>query len=62
MDDQNGRQEHLFIVRTWREPTAADANWRLSILHVPSGLRLVSMQLADIDDFIRLRIGSAPGG
>jgi hypothetical protein len=50
------REEHVFIVRTWREAPAASGGWRLSVLHVGSGMRLASSQIRDIDDFIRLRM------
>jgi hypothetical protein len=55
MDEKVEREEHLFIVRTWRQASAGQ-DWRVSVLHVPSGMRLASSQLRDIDDFIRLRI------
>jgi len=56
MDEAAAREEHLFIVRTWREASAAERDWRVSVLHVPSGTRLASSHLRDVDDFIRLRL------
>jgi hypothetical protein len=55
MDDDVQRDEHLFIVRTWREEPAGP-DWKVSVLHVPSGLRLATSKLRDLDDFIRLRL------
>jgi hypothetical protein len=55
MEDEAKRDEHLFIVRTWRE-VAAGPDWKVSVLHVPSGLRLATSKFRDLDDFIRLRL------
>lgn len=56
MSASSSREEHLFVVRLWREPAARNGEWRASIVHVESGQRLATTELRAIDDFIRLRI------
>jgi hypothetical protein len=49
------RDQHLFVVRLWREAGAEDA-WRVSVEHVESGQKFATTELRAIEDFIRLRI------
>jgi len=52
--------EHLFVVRLWSEAAPDRATgWRGSIEHIASSQRLYFSTLADLNDFITLRIGSA---
>jgi hypothetical protein len=51
-------EEHIFIVRVWSEPGAAAPQWRATIEDVGTGRRVSSTDLRDVQDFIRLRIGS----
>jgi hypothetical protein len=51
------RSEHLFVVRIWQEPDRLGPERRRgSIEHVPSGQRLYFTSLADMNDFITLRL------
>jgi hypothetical protein len=51
------RAQHLFVVRMWLEPSRiANASWRGSVEHVPSGQRLYFTSLADLNDFIHWRL------
>jgi hypothetical protein len=52
------REHHLFLVRIWREPSASDNTWRGSANHVPSGRSIVSADLDEITDFIRVRLAA----
>jgi len=42
--------------RVWREAAASSPSWRATIEHIPTGARLSSADLTEIDDFIRLRL------
>ena len=55
------RVQHLFIVRVWQEPgsAATPSQWRGSIEHVPANDRFYFAHLADLLDFITLRLGHA---
>ncbi len=60
------REQHLFIVRIWRERSARIAGWRGSAKHVESGTAIVSADIDELTDFIRVRLvpdsdGSATG-
>ncbi|RIK42337.1 MAG: hypothetical protein DCC55_09210 [Chloroflexi bacterium] len=48
------RLQHLFIVRTWREPSTvvASAEWRGMVEHVPTGQRRYFTRLEELDHFI----------
>jgi hypothetical protein len=48
------RHQHLFIVRTWREPSAvvATAEWRGLVEHVPTGQRRYFTRMEELDRFI----------
>jgi hypothetical protein len=60
MVDGADRHQHLFIVRLWQEPgRQGSGQWRGSVEHVPSGLRLYYSALADLTDFITLRLAVA---
>jgi hypothetical protein len=53
MTDLGVRDEHLFVVRVWREAGAAGPNaWRGSVEHVESGLRRYFVDLDDLRAFI----------
>jgi hypothetical protein len=64
MPDPGGHVNHLFIVRLWPEGEgAAGVQWRGSVEHTASGLRLYFVSLRDLTDFITLRLhGSLPDG
>jgi hypothetical protein len=53
-------EQHLFIVRVWREPSSRDDAWRGSAKHVSSGQIIVSADLNELTDFIRVRLASEP--
>ena len=48
------RPQHLFIVRTWREPSSvvASGEWRGLVEHVPTGQRRYFSRLDELDRFI----------
>jgi hypothetical protein len=50
------REHHLFIIRIWRERSPRNHGWRGSADHVTSGRRIVSADLDEITDFVRVRI------
>jgi hypothetical protein len=51
--------DQLFIVRMWYEASGSRAGqWRGSITHVGSGSRWYFAELAELNDFIRLRLSS----
>jgi hypothetical protein len=54
------REHHLFLVRIWRESSAQENGWRGSANHVPSGRSIVSANLDEITDFIRVRLAAEP--
>ena len=54
------REDHRFVVRLWREPSASDPGWRGSVYEVSTALGLASCKLRDLWDFIMLRLGQ-PG-
>jgi hypothetical protein len=54
------REDHLFVLRVWREAATSSPSWRATIEHIPSGARLSSGDLTEIDDFIRLRLADEP--
>ncbi len=49
-----------FVVRFWREPSAAGPRWRGRIEHVQSGESATFRELEDILDFVR-RLGIMRG-
>jgi len=50
-------KSQLFIVRIWKESEQAKTQrWRGSAEHVPSGQRFYFSSLADLNDFISLRL------
>ena len=49
-------EDHLFVLRIWREAAPSEPEWRATIEHVPTGKRLSSTDLKDVDDFVRLRL------
>ena len=50
-------KSHLFIVRIWEEFEQAEKHrWRGSAEHVPSRQRFYFSALADLNDFISLRL------
>jgi hypothetical protein len=57
LPETGDRSQHLFIVRMWQEPGAGKTSqWRGSVEHVPSAQRLYFASLADLNDFITLRL------
>ncbi|MGP6158261.1 MAG: hypothetical protein ACLPYS_12285 [Vulcanimicrobiaceae bacterium] len=49
--------DQLFVVRMWYERSGLQAGeWRGSVTHVGSGLRWYFSDLAQLNDFIRLRL------
>jgi hypothetical protein len=50
------REEHVFVLRVWKEPATSRVGWRATIVHLDSGCSVAATELRDIDDFIRLRI------
>ncbi|MCL4859455.1 MAG: hypothetical protein KJZ93_08610 [Caldilineaceae bacterium] len=48
------RPQHLFIVRTWREPSSvvSAGEWRGLVEHVPTGQRRYFSRLDELDRFI----------
>lgn len=68
MSGSPGREEHLFVVRLWREPSRVSApTWRGFVEHALSSRRFYFTSFADLNDFIRLWLdapaewGRAPG-
>lgn len=59
MKEQSERREHTFVVRLWVE-AAGDfpATLRGSVEHVGSSRRLYFSSLADLNDFIALRLSA----
>jgi len=52
--------DQVFLVRTWYEPSGERPGaWRGAITHVASGERRYFAELAELNDFIRLRLESA---
>lgn len=59
-DTPSPRLEHLFIVRLWQESGRGESGaWRGLVEHVQSGQRLYFTTLADLNDFIALRMDSS---
>ena len=57
MTENRERKEDLFVVRIWREPSSAkDPGWRGSSEHVESGTRMYFSNLADLTEFIQIRL------
>ena len=61
MNDGPARQQQLFIVRLWHEPSqiAAPGQWRGSVEHAASGQRRYFIALGDLADFVVARLGDA---
>jgi hypothetical protein len=55
------REEHVFVLRVWKEAATPSAGWRATIMHLESGCRVAATELRDIDDFIQLRITPPDG-
>jgi hypothetical protein len=52
--------DQLFIVRMWYERSGLRAGeWRGSVTHVTSGARIYFGELAQLNDFVRLRLAAA---
>jgi hypothetical protein len=58
------REQHLFVVRTWQEPSQVvpGEQWRGSVEHVPSGQRLYFTSLDQLNHFIATYTGWPPAG
>jgi hypothetical protein len=53
------RTEHRFVVHMWLEQgESAEGQWRGAVDHVGSGRRIYFSSLADLTDFIRIRLDS----
>jgi hypothetical protein len=61
MTDSSARQQHLFIVRLWHEPSqiAAPGQWRGSVEHAESGQRRYFIALGDLTEFVAAQLGEA---
>ena len=59
--DNDERQDHRFLLRVWREPSASKPVWRGSVYEVSTTLGIASGKLRDLWDFIALRLGRASG-
>jgi hypothetical protein len=59
MTDSSARQQHLFIVRLWHEPSqiAAPGQWRGSVEHAESGQRRYFIALGDLTEFVASHLG-----
>jgi hypothetical protein len=55
------REEHVFVLRVWKEAATSRVGWRATIVHVASGCSVAATELRDINDFIRLRIAPPDG-
>ena len=64
MLETTNRLQHLFIVRTWREPSTvvASAEWRGMVEHVPSGQRRYFTRLEELDHFILYQMEQSETG
>jgi hypothetical protein len=49
-------EPHVFVIKIWKGGPCPSDGLRASVLHVPSGRRLVSTELRDVEDFVRLRL------
>jgi hypothetical protein len=56
----DSREEHVFVLRVWKEPATSSAGWRASVVHVGSGCSVAATECRDIVDFVALRV--AAGG
>jgi hypothetical protein len=54
--NDNVRMEQLFVVRIWREAGARDRSFRGSVVHVSTEQRTYFSELADLVEFVRLRL------
>jgi hypothetical protein len=52
------REQHVFVVRIWREPSARGGTWRGSVHEPTSDRRIASTSLHDLWDFIAIRLRS----
>ena len=58
MSSDDGRNEHVFLVRMWLEPGTETTQLRGSVQHVSSGRRLFVGSAGEVADFIKLQMGS----
>ena len=57
----DAREEHLFVVRIWREARSAiDGDWRGSVEHVNSGTRRYFADYEALDRFIAVKSARIP--
>jgi hypothetical protein len=54
------RIEHVFVLRLWREPGAAFGGVRGTVLEVMSDRRFAFSSLADLADYLHLRLDRTP--
>jgi hypothetical protein len=50
------RDEHRFVLRIWREPSASGPEWHGSVVEVNSALSVASGELNELLDFIKVRL------
>jgi hypothetical protein len=62
MTGSPSRLQHLFIVRTWREPSDVvdTGEWRGLVEHVASGQRRYFTRMEDLDKFILHQMDHTP--
>ena len=54
--------EQLFVVRMWYEASGLQAGeWRGSVTHIATRTRWYFSELAQLNDFMRLRLSAADG-
>jgi hypothetical protein len=54
--DDDGRVEHVFLVRMWLERGGGEAQWRGSVQHVATGRRMFVGSPGEVGDFIALQL------
>ncbi len=52
------REEHVFVLRVWKERATSKVGWRASVVHLESGCSVAATEPRDIIDFIALRIAA----
>ena len=53
--------EHVFVVRLWYVDRERAGAWRGYVDHVPANERVYFVDLADLIDYIRVRLGQMAG-
>ena len=60
--EASGRFERVFVLRIWREGGSTPAAMRGSVVELGSDRRFFFTQLADLNDFLSLRLSAADRG